>query len=115
MFSRLSSHLAISMSSPKPRVVADIYGRLWCQSHSGKGPSFFIVFCVRLLSVVYEHYSIYYLMCIFLIKIFTIHTSCVGLKSSNWHPGSQHDGFGIRMDVDDTKFAIQAGQDHGPR
>ena len=28
MFSRLSSHLAISMSSPKPQVVADIYGRL---------------------------------------------------------------------------------------
>ena len=57
----------------------------------------------------------FYLMCIFLIKIFTIHTSCVGLKSSNWHPASQHNDFGIRMDVDDTKFAIQAGQDHGPR
>ena len=27
MFSRLSSHLAISMSSPKPTVLADIYGR----------------------------------------------------------------------------------------
>ena len=28
MFLRLSSHLAISMSSPKPTVWADIYGRL---------------------------------------------------------------------------------------
>ena len=27
-FSRLASHLAISMSSPKPSILADIYGRL---------------------------------------------------------------------------------------
>ena len=40
MFLRLSSHLAISMSSPKPTVLADIYGRLNItldRCHPGKG------------------------------------------------------------------------------
>ena len=44
-FSRLASHLSISLSSPKPCVLADIYSRLnttlvksiHCQSHLGKG------------------------------------------------------------------------------